>query len=427
MGEKLATKQHMFQYYFRKLRQEEDRDPEWSAAKTLGCGRSDLVAVTETWDQISADAMRFAFGQQIQQAKIEPSSLYGLVPADPPMWRSVDFGNGAVRVPLNVTATFPAGRVSKAKLVVRAHDLHNQTIVTVWSAPDDDERAHEYLEDLKAAVIGPSCPYRNRILEATWVQGLTLQVVTDLADSREQLVFAEEIWDAVDRNVTRMVERMDRLTKSGLGGNRGLMLAGPPGTGKTALCRSIAADYVGTCTVFLASAKTGAFALNQLYRLAGDLSPALVLLEDLDLLVGDREGQGQQAALVDFLTVLDGLMTGHSGVITVATTNDVASIDAAAQRAARFDQIVDIDLPGPAQRVEILRRYLEGVPNDIDPSRFAEATTAMSGADIRELVRSAVLDAETEQIGDCDLDDAVALWRRFRDEQEQRVGLGGYA
>ena len=87
-------------------------------------------------------------------------------------------------------------------------------------------------------------------------------------------------------------------------------------------------------------------------------------------------------------------MTHHSGVITIATTNDASLVDRAARRAARFDQVVEFRLPDVAQRHEILSLYLAKVRHSADVAVLAAESDGFSGADLREVVRAAVLDAD---------------------------------
>lgn len=99
-------------------------------------------------------------------------------------------------------------------------------------------------------------------------------------------------------------------------------------------------------------------------------------------------------ALNDFLLALDGAMSRHAGVVTVATTNDVSAIDPAARRASRFDCVVTVGLPDRRARTQILRRLLDRLGQDgaaVDAARVAAVTDGLTGADLRELVSLAVL------------------------------------
>ncbi|SDU35278.1 AAA family ATPase [Jiangella alkaliphila] len=120
------------------------------------------------------------------------------------------------------------------------------------------------------------------------------------------------------------------------------------------------------------------------------LSPALVVLEDLDLVIGCRR-HGNDLGLHGFLAALDGAMSRHQGVVTVATTNDPRVLDDAAVRAARFDRTVEVPLPDGAQRRAILRRNLGPLAAAVEIEAIADGSDGASGADLRELVRRSVL------------------------------------
>ena len=95
------------------------------------------------------------------------------------------------------------------------------------------------------------------------------------------------------------------------------------------------------------------------------------MLEDLDLVVGNRRVGRDGGGLHDFLTALDGVMSSHDGIVTIATTNDVRALDDAAVRAARFDRIIEIPLPDAGLRASILRRYLGTLGAGIDVDAVA--------------------------------------------------------
>ena len=121
-----------------------------------------------------------------------------------------------------------------------------------------------------------------------------------------------------------------------------------------------------------------------------------------DGVAGDRE-YGSSAGLIQFLTVLDGLMTRHSGVVTIATTNDPEAIDAAVNRAARFDQVVDVPLPSEEARGAILDLYLSRTDHRADLADLGRASDGLSGADLCEVVRSSLLDSHDSIVEHADL------------------------
>lgn len=402
----------VYSYALDNHRRERAKNAERVAADFLQTdSTTDLVTFSETVSVSDKDAVQIALANLI--SRVAPENVKGATPTNPPTWETITIGSQQLQVPSYVSATigpelagFPMFLRSWPKSGGMVQYLH------IFARKDDEPQAAKFLSDLVANALGPESPYRNRVVDSSIAMGgLTLRVVPTPTETRDSLVFPVQVWDAVVRNVDRMFERMGRLQAAGLGGNRGLLLAGPPGTGKTALCRALAREYEGSATVVIVSASVGSHFLGQLYERLNTLAPALVLVEDLDLIVGDRE-DGARAGLVQFLTVLDGLMTRHTGVVTIATTNDPNAIDEAVTRAARFDQVVGVPLPGPEAREAIFDLYLRQLDHDANTAGLAEATHRFSGADIREVVRTAVLDTVNDRISQDEL--LVAVERRRR-------------
>ncbi|GAB4969945.1 hypothetical protein MAHJHV54_44160 [Mycobacterium avium subsp. hominissuis] len=122
------------------------------------------------------------------------------------------------------------------------------------------------------------------------------------------------------------------------------------------------------------------------------LGPTVIVLEDIDLIVGNRRHHGEVRPLSEFLAVMD--TDPSAPILTLASTNDVAALDAAAIRTARFDSIIEIGYPTSEAAAQILTTYLRGIPGaeSIDASQVAAHFNAeTNGADIREIVRRTVL------------------------------------
>jgi transitional endoplasmic reticulum ATPase len=166
------------------------------------------------------------------------------------------------------------------------------------------------------------------------------------------------------------------------------LLVGPPGTGKSQLARIVAAELLGRATVLVPTAGTARRSLRELLRLATRLAPSLVIVDDVDLVVGSRGGDSE--TLQEFLTSMDETMGEAEGVVVLASTNDPRSIDPAAVRASRFDTVVEMVAPGTVAREAVLRRHLSRFPG-LDFARLAAATDGATGADLRDLARRAYL------------------------------------
>ena len=175
-------------------------------------------------------------------------------------------------------------------------------------------------------------------------------------------------------------------------------------------------------TVIFCDAMTVQHSVRELYKELKYLAPALVVMEDVDLVVGDRNA-GASGALLDFLVALDGAMSDHSGVVTIATTNDPQAIDPAARRSARFDVLIEVPPPDQAGRAAILERYLRDLDNAVDIARVAAATNGMSGADLRELVSDGVLHTSGDG-ADATVDTELLV--RLAVERRQRPAPGLY-
>lgn len=205
---------------------------------------------------------------------------------------------------------------------------------------------------------------------------------------RADLEFDPEVWRVLDEDVLRLFANAEVLLDLGLGLDRGVLLHGPSGTGKTDLMRVVMHELRDQVTVLLPDNSVARGNLSGLYSLAAQLRPTLVVLDDIDLIIGSGRSS---STLVDFLSSVDGAVNSHEGIITLAATNRLQVIDEAARRSARFDRHIELPRPPAAGRARILTRYLGRFAGHVDVQRVAGATAGATGADLREVVRQAVL------------------------------------
>lgn len=231
----------------------------------------------------------------------------------------------------------------------------------------------------------------------------TLRVVRVAPVRREDIVLAPGVLELIERNTLGFAACCDALTRLGMSGRKGVLLYGPPGTGKTLLARYLAGALVGHTTFLLAGDKIGWLA--DTLEAARMLAPALVVIEDVDLIGAHRDGPFQQtpAMLNRLLNDMDGIEP-EARVIFVLTTNRPEVLEPAlAARPGRVDQAIAINLPDDRERRILLRRYANGLLLAEDTiARVSRRIGKVSPAYIKELARRAA-QAMLER-GEADLD-----------------------
>jgi hypothetical protein len=234
--------------------------------------------------------------------------------------------------------------------------------------------------------------------------------------TRDRLVLPEEALTAVERQVLEVAELRDRLRDAGQHLKRGLLLYGPPGTGKTHTVRYLLGRLEGATAVVLSGV-----ALHQVSaacELAKRHQPSVVILEDVDLVAGDRSfgPPGSNPLLFEVLNQLDGL-GDDVDVVFILTTNRVEVLERAlAERPGRVDEAVEIGAPDAAGRERLLRLYgADTSLGDLDLAATIAATEGLTATFLRELTRRAVIAATLARPGETPI-------RVRQDDLEAAVG-----
>lgn len=246
----------------------------------------------------------------------------------------------------------------------------------------------------------------------------------------QDVVLPDGALERIRRHVLGVGEQRDRLRAAGQHLKRGVLLYGPPGTGKTLTVRHLVGACPGT-TVVLLSGQALAHVTTAAH-LARALQPALVVLEDCDLVAEDRGMHpGERPLLFELLDAMDGL-DGDADVAFLLTTNRADRLERAlAERPGRVDLAVEVPLPDLAARRALLHLYARDLP--LSASALEEAagrTDGVTASFTKELLRRAVLLAATDgrEVADADL--TAALEELLSDAEQltrSLLGSGGRA
>ncbi|GAA3224951.1 AAA family ATPase [Oerskovia jenensis] len=364
------------------------------AARRLGVPQSGLVAVDHVASMTGIAVLGHVLGDRMQRHGV--TEVGGPGDGEPPTWAPLQIGTVAEHmVPARLVAFFPPGSLAQVPLCLAIDNASYARELKVYSRTEDRPHAQDVMHELLALAKGELNPYRSRVLEATFAEHMLLLSVSAAEPvDRSTLVLPESLWREVDVFVDAATSKRDLMRSLGLGTTRGMLLAGPPGVGKTHLARVLASELQGEFTVIFADAATMRSAIRDVYDEGETFGPLVVILEDVDLIIGHRKKGSNPEALADFLGALDGIKQ-LSDVFTIATTNDPGAIDPAAQRTARFDTILTLPRPGVAERVAILERYLDPLGLDLDLGATARLLEGCMGSDLREVARRAVLELGT--------------------------------
>jgi len=184
---------------------------------------------------------------------------------------------------------------------------------------------------------------------------------------------------------------------------KGILVAGPPGCGKTLLAKAIATEskvnFISVKGPALLSKYVGESeqAVRDVFRKARQASPCIVFFDEIDALVPTRGGGGSDShvserVLSQFLAEFDGVEE-LKGVLVLGATNRLDMLDPAVLRPGRFDEIIEVPIPDDSDRTEIFRVHLRNKPLEtgIEPESLAARTEGFSGADIASACNRAAL------------------------------------
>ena len=233
--------------------------------------------------------------------------------------------------------------------------------------------------------------------------------------------------DEAEENLAEIVDYLHnpgKYREVGAAVPKGILLVGPPGTGKTMLAKAVAGE--ANVPFFSMSGSEfvemfvgmGASKVRDLFRQAKEKAPCIVFIDEIDAIGQKRDGRvggndEREQTLNQLLTEMDGFET-NNGVIILAATNRPESLDPALTRPGRFDRRVPVELPDLKGREEILKVHAKKVKLDetVDFNKIARMASGASGAELANIVNEAALRAVRENrrfVTQADLEESIEV------------------
>ena len=233
--------------------------------------------------------------------------------------------------------------------------------------------------------------------------------------------------DEAKENLTEIVDYLHDPSKYkdiGASMPKGILLVGPPGTGKTMLAKAVAGE--ANVPFFSMSGSEfvemfvgmGASKVRDLFKQAKEKAPCIVFIDEIDAIGKKRDGQiggndEREQTLNQLLTEMDGF-EGNSGVMILAATNRPDALDPALTRPGRFDRRVPVELPDLKGREEILKVHAKKIKiaDDVDFKLIARMASGASGAELANIINEAALRAVRDNrkfVNQSDLEESIEV------------------
>lgn len=261
--------------------------------------------------------------------------------------------------------------------------------------------------------------------EAIVMTSKTKVKISDKPVSKENMDIPKVSYDDVGGlgdvigQIREMVElplkHPELFKRLGIEAPKGVLLHGPPGTGKTMLAKAVAGETSSNFITIGGPEIVSKFygesegKLREIFKDAEENSPSIIFIDEIDSIApkrNDVQGEEERRIVAQLLSLMDGL-NSRGKVVVIGATNRPNSIDEALRRPGRFDREIEIGVPDRQGRLEVLQIHTRGMPltADVDLGHIADKTHGYVGADLAALCREAAMAALRRVLPDMNVED----------------------
>jgi len=316
--------------------------------------------------------------------------------------------------------------VTDEGVVVRQHGNNQEALTEVTDEmrediePGDRVAVNNSLSIVKA--LTDSTDVRARVMEVTETPETAYEDIGGLEDQ------IEEVRETIELPLTDP----DLFDDTGIDPPSGVLLHGPPGTGKTMLAKAAARQTDATFIKMAGSELVhkfigeGARLVRDLFEVARQKAPSVVFIDEIDAVASKRtesktSGDAEvQRTMMQLLSEMDGF-EGRGDVKIIAATNRFDMLDRAILRPGRFDRLIEVPLPDDGGREQIFRIHSRdmNVADGVDFERLAKITEGMSGADVKAVCTEAGMFSIRSRETTVDMGDFLDAYDKVREDTEE--------